>query len=276
MNFSNVNEWNIPEGEVIKVTDSLNRVIWEKQQPVPPTPSNSYFYVEDASGSNNTVTIKKVRDSDEHYITPTITVYYSTDQINWTSMGSTSTTGITVTIPANTKVYFRATANTWSSVHTNYCNIFDIGGNCRVGGNVMSLIYGSNFANKTSFPNNSNSNLAKIFSSNPVVDASNLVLPATTLTQQCYVGMFQNCTSLTQAPQLPATTLAQQCYQMMFSGCYALNTVITYAQDISASYCTSNWLQSVASTGDFYNLGGATYTSGVSGIPSGWTEHNSL
>lgn len=29
-------------------------------------------------------------------------------------------------------------------------------------------------------------------------------------------------------------------------------------------------------TGDFYNLGGATYTSGDSGIPTGWTEHTLL
>lgn len=30
MNFSNIKDWNIPEGEVVRVTDSLGRVIWEK------------------------------------------------------------------------------------------------------------------------------------------------------------------------------------------------------------------------------------------------------
>jgi len=297
MNFSNVKDWTIYEGSVIRVTDSLNRVIWEKETPK----ATDYFWIKDVSGSNNTVTIKKVMDSDEHWITPTITVYYSTDQINWTSMGSTSTTGITVTIPANTKVYFRATADTWSSVQINHCNVFDISGNCTVGGNVMSLIYGSNFANKTSFPNNSNSNLVKILASNPITNASLLILPATTLTESCYYGMFMNCynlaaapelpattlarqcyqlmfdhcTSLTTAPVLPATTLAQSCYSSMFGSCHVLNTVTTYADDISATHCLSNWLLSVAATGTFNNMGSASYQiDSADGIPTGWTAHN--
>lgn len=295
MNFSNVKDWTIYEGSVIRVTDSLNRVIWEKGSPQP-TPETTYFYIEDASGAANTVTIKKV-DSNA----PTVRVYSSTDQTSWTSMGNTSTTGITVTVPANGKVYFRATANTWSNSYTNECNVFDISGDCNVGGNIMSLIYGDNFTNQTAFPNNTNSNLAKILSSNPIIDAGNLVLPATTLTQQCYWSMFTNCydlvaapalpattmaqscyqnmfshcTSLTTAPALPATTLADYCYQSMFSGCTLLNSVTTYAQDISARYCISNWLQTVSATGDFYNYGGATYPSGSSGIPSGWTVHAS-
>ena len=41
-------------------------------------------------------------------------------------------------------------------------------------------------------------------------------LPATTLAYRCYHAMFDNCTSLTQAPELPATTLAEACYSRMF------------------------------------------------------------
>jgi hypothetical protein len=59
----------------------------------------------------------------------------------------------------------------------------------------------------------------------------------------------------------------------MFQYCTILNSVTIYATDISASNCLSNWLGNVAQTGDFYNYGGATYPSGASGIPSGWTEH---
>ena len=102
-------------------------------------------------------------------------------------------------------------------------------------------------------------------------------LPATTLALMCYIAMFYNCTSLTTAPELPATTLAEQCYYSMFNGCTNLNSVTTYAQDISATVCLDNWLDGVSATGDFYNLGGATYpTDSASGIPSGWTEHTSL
>ena len=48
------------------------------------------------------------------------------------------------------------------------------------------------------------------------------VLPATTLSECCYCYMFQNCTSLTQAPELPATTLVDNCYRAMFRFCESL------------------------------------------------------
>lgn len=46
-------------------------------------------------------------------------------------------------------------------------------------------------------------------------------LPATTLDDSCYRGMFRN-TSLTEAPDLPATTLADSCYAYMFHSCSGL------------------------------------------------------
>ena len=101
-------------------------------------------------------------------------------------------------------------------------------------------------------------------------------LPATTMATACYNGMFSGCTSLVNAPELNATTLAEDCYDAMFSGCTSLNRVITHAIDISATNCLYHWLLNVSSTGDFYNLGSATYPSGDSGIPSGWTEHTSI
>ena len=47
-------------------------------------------------------------------------------------------------------------------------------------------------------------------------------LPATTLANDCYYFMFYGCTSLVVAPELPATTLALRCYRGMFSGCIHL------------------------------------------------------
>ena len=98
-------------------------------------------------------------------------------------------------------------------------------------------------------------------------------LPATTLENYCYRYMFQGCKSLTTAPELPSTTLYKSCYQSMFQNCTSLNNVTVYADDISATDCTTNWLSGVASTGTFNNYGSATYTTNSpSGIPSGWTE----
>lgn len=56
-------------------------------------------------------------------------------------------------------------------------------------------------------------------------------LPATVLTNSCYQGMFSGCTSLTRAPELPATTLAKSCYNYMFYGC----TSLTRAPELPAT-----------------------------------------
>ena len=62
-------------------------------------------------------------------------------------------------------------------------------------------------------------------------------LPATTLAYVCYGSMFYNCTSLTQAPELPATTLADNCYQSMFYGCTGLTQAPELPATTLASYC---------------------------------------
>ena len=226
-----------------------------------------YFYVEDASGINNDLHIYKNTYPSE--------IFKSTDKLNWTSMGTTSASAITATIPANGKLYLKTTTNKWGTSPVDSCNIV-----CtklyKVGGNIMSLLYNNRFYEHTTLSEsfvfvslfrNGNS-----YYHNKLIDASNLILPNNT-TNGCYNMMFADCTSLTTAPVLPATTLVERCYNGMFRDCSRLNSVTSYAQDISASNCLGNWLNGVSATGDFYNMGGATYTSGASGIPTGWTVH---
>ena len=100
-------------------------------------------------------------------------------------------------------------------------------------------------------------------------------LPATTLVDFCYESMFYACTSLTTAPELPATKLEYCCYQSMFRDCTNLNRVTCLATDISAEYCTYQWLSGVASTGTFINSAGILgWSTGESGIPEVWTVVN--
>lgn len=96
-------------------------------------------------------------------------------------------------------------------------------------------------------------------------------LPATTLAEWCYFGMFSDCTGLATAPDLPATTLAEGCYQEMFSGCSALESVKCLATDLSATGATTDWLANVAASGTFTKAAGVNWSSGDSGIPTGWT-----
>ena len=101
------------------------------------------------------------------------------------------------------------------------------------------------------------------------------ILPAMILKANCYSSMFAG-TNITKAPVLPAQDISvTSCYNNLFYGCSSLNEVKVYAQNWSTAN-TSNWLQNVSATGDFYNLGRTTIPTGVSGIPSGWTEYNSL
>ena len=97
-------------------------------------------------------------------------------------------------------------------------------------------------------------------------------LHATTLADWCYFNMFYGCTSLTTAPELHATTLASECYRSMFEGCSKLNKITMLATDISVSNCLYKWVNGVASSGTFVKHPQMTsLSSGVSGIPSGWT-----
>jgi len=165
-------------------------------------------------------------------------------------------------------------------------------------GNIMSLVDEENYETATALGGRAFTDLfdgSTHLYSHPT---KKLVLPATTLAYDCYGGMFNGCSSLATAPELPATTLADACYMGMFSGCSSLttapvlpaekvemnsysfmfkgctklNSVTCLATDISGYNATDNWLNGVAPTGTFTKAAGMTgWSSGDSGIPSGWT-----
>ena len=97
-------------------------------------------------------------------------------------------------------------------------------------------------------------------------------LPATTLAEYCYSGMFRGCTNLVTAPELPATTLVENCYLYMFAACTNLNHIKAMFTTTPSSIYTQSWVSGVAATGTFVKNSAASWTTtGVSGIPTGWT-----
>lgn len=105
-------------------------------------------------------------------------------------------------------------------------------------------------------------------------------LPATTLAGACYAGMFKGCTSLVNAPELPATTLVYSssgtkyygCYGSMFYGCSSLNHIKAMFTTTPGANYTADWVNGVAAEGTFIkNSKAAWTTTGVAGVPSGWT-----
>lgn len=138
-------------------------------------------------------------------------------------------------------------------------------------GNLLSLQYGSAFSGQTELRNTSKKAFGAIFKETGVVDASNLMLTATTLSTGCYSSMFRDCTSLVIAPELPASMLVSQCYTWMFYGCLQLSYVKCLAVDGLNYSNIADWLGNVSNTGTFVKASGVTWASGGTGIPEGWT-----
>ena len=86
-------------------------------------------------------------------------------------------------------------------------------------GDIRTLIDYENYATAST----ENARFINLFKNNTQLTSAP-ELPATTLADGCYRGMFLSCSSLTTAPALPATTLAISCYLAMFNGCSALTT----------------------------------------------------
>ena len=214
MNFANVKALTIPEGSVKQIAGGNGVVLWKKNTGPDYTEP---FYVENITNVDETLSIAKAGDGAN-----TIDVEYSIDKTNWYTLGSTSkNTPLIYTLTPNSKLYLRANTNTWGE-GSSYNKITGIS---KIGGNIMSLLYGRDFTGQeTLFPQNSgNLIFNKTFSNNTIlIDASVLVLPVISLDQYCYREMFMGCTSLVGAPTLPATTLNQFCYNGMFKGCISL------------------------------------------------------
>ena len=153
---------------------------------------------------------------------------YSKDKSSWveTIVDDIDQT-ITIPVSAGDDVYLKGKAKQWSYFDRGivYSTHIGLSTNIIASGNIMSLIYGDEFKDKTTFPGGSELTFAELFKGDTYLkNVGNLILPATTLADGCYQNMFYNCTSLTTAPELPATTLASECYQYMFHNCSSLTT----------------------------------------------------
>jgi len=97
-----------------------------------------------------------------------------------------------------------------------------------------------------------------------ITDASELLLPATTLADYCYGDMFHGCTSLTAVPELPATTLASRCYYYMFYGCTGIK-LSTTGNGITWSIPSNATVGSGSLTSMFANTGGTSTGTPIKG-----------
>ena len=171
-----------------------------------------------------------------------VSMQYSTDGTTWNDY--TSEDPITLANVGD-KVMFRApsTGNTSMCYYNGDENfdysIFAVTGDCYVYGNVMSLLY-KNYGGKTAFPSGSSFTFVGLFRECASIynhPTEPIELPATTLADFCYIGMFAECTNLTEAPALPAATLTMYCYSEMFSECTSLTTAPVISATTLAESC---------------------------------------
>ena len=249
-----------PNVSYIEATDE---VVYQENDPR----YSSYLTFEALQSGTFTLTVPAAVDST--YMT---SVSYSTDDgTNWstTTIDNTAQTITTPTINAGSKVLWKGVGIRMAYIDSgNNYSKFTSTGNFNVSGNIMSLLYGDNFARQTSFASGSQYTFCNLFSScTKLISAGNLilpattlacylwmfsgcsslqtspVLPATTLAERCYSNMFYNCTSLTTAPELPATTLANQCYGQMFRNCRSLTTAPELPATTLVNGCYSGMFQ---------------------------------
>lgn len=259
------------------------QALWEaiSGTPTPPTPPTPSGY------SNQYLTLEVLEDTtvyDTYFSFPTSgdgsVLYYSLDSgSTWSSL--TNDAGINAYLPQlsqGDKVMFKGELRPKTFQGSNYKGVgkFNCNKSFNVEGNIMSIAYGDNFANKYDLTELGEGAFGAIFHAitSHIKSAENLVLPATTLTRACYNQMFSYCTTLEKAPVLPATTLVQECYYYMFVGCSSLNEITCYATDISANDSTVYWVHGISANGTFKTPSATNWTSGDDGIPSGWTRQN--
>ncbi len=220
------------------------------------------------------------------------TIEWSDDNgANWHSVTSGYSDGLATNpgtlikaVNAGTVIKVRGLNTAYASSTTNY-NFFSSTAAYEVSGNIMSLIAGDSFAGSNTLTENyaffslfRDHHTLSASQRGKLVGADNLILPATTLTQNCYRAMFYNCKGLTAAPKLPATTGATNCYSHMFEGCSNLLVVTCMLTSPSTSY-TDDWLNNVNRTAEnpgtfYYNTNvTTTWPTGTSGIPSYWNAY---
>lgn len=181
---------------------------------------------------------------------------------NNSTYGGSNPTGSTIGDTAN---------NTSHIIGTKTLTIYD---ECdyKMYGNAMSLVYGDNFASATTFTEPYA--FVGLFNRRTInqgfcVDASNLILPATTLTKGCYSSLFVE-QHFEVAPKLPASYVPNSAYMNMFALCYNLREVTCLATNLEPT-ATSIWFESGgASEGVFYKHPNMTWERGKSGVPNNW------
>ena len=183
---------------------------------------NANHYPLTLEATENATTITVSRDNGTDNLSG---IYYAIDGGAKTELAGTAQN---VSLQAGQRIQFFSTKSAvGKNSNADYCLNITTDKKCYAYGNVMSLIDDEANGFHKDVTISVNDALAFLFFNNANLynhETRAIVLPATTLKDYCYTGMFEDCTSLTSAPKLAATTLAKSCYDSMFKGCKSLTS----------------------------------------------------
>ena len=304
------NRWAIllPNEDSVTVTvDARSHGYNLKEITIPPVHKNDFLHGENAvrfeltakeAGTPLTITAAPLTNGVIRVINPPVGMKYSKNNGEKENITGDIEISVHGTLEQLDMVQFYGNSKDYSNTRIVSTD------NMSLSGNIMSLVDEENFATITTMEGAS---FAGLFAGNTCgFEASGLLLPATTLSEDCYSGMFAGCSGMSDtpvelpaltlapgcysnmfegcgmipaAPHLPATELVDRCYASMFSGCWTLYQVTCLATTIKGSGCTTDWLNGVSDTspfGDptFTKAKGATCWDNLdsdNGIPWGWT-----
>lgn len=168
--------------------------------------------------------------------------YSLDDGVTWQTLTAGTSTP---TISAGNKILWKQTGLVPSEYvgpgkfsSTNKFNVY---------GNIMSLYYGDDFIGQTDLTGKDYAFNSLFYGCSKLINAENLILPATTLSKRCYGSMFSWCESLVKCPELPATTLADECYYAMFYRCLSLTKAAYLPVTTLSTWCYGEMFSSCPS-----------------------------
>ena len=203
------------------------------------------------------------------------------EMVSITSNTGTSAPSIPVEVGDVLEFYGNNTTYAYYS-YGNYINQFSNSTALfKVYGNIMSLLYGTNFIGQDLLPvTNSAATFMSLFKNcTSIISAKNLIFPAQNINDVAkgYYMMFKNCTNLEKGPTIMASALTSVgvCGEMFF-GCEKLSYLKCLSLTVNKN-ATGTWVNDVAPTGTFVKHPNMTsWPKGTSGIPAGWTVEDAV
>ena len=134
----------------------------------------------------------------------------------------------TPAVNAGGKVLWKAEAGRFAISPTGY-STFTANGRFNVSGNIMSLLYGDNYGDKTDTRAYTYTFGSLFRDSTNLIDASQLKLPTGHLNAGDLLGLFRGCTSLVHGAPLYAPNISDSCCYWMYYGCTSMTEMPTIA-----------------------------------------------